>query len=169
MEGYICLSRRLQEHWLWKDEPYDKARAWIDLLFLANYEDRKTSYKGEIIVCKRGDVNLSISYLSKRWKWSRKKTTAFLNLLEKDNMVTTKATKHRTTITIEKYDDYQFQGATKGTTKGATRVSTKEQPRNITNKVKEIKKNNIPSQNSFMRFEKADYDFDEIERKINEG
>lgn len=87
MEGYICLSRRIQEHWLWKDEPYDKARAWIDLLLLANWEDKKTVLNGKIIICKRGDVNVSIKFLAEKWSWSRHKVSDFLNLLETDNMI----------------------------------------------------------------------------------
>lgn len=106
-EGWICLHRSIQDHWMWKDEPYDKARAWIDLLLLANYEDKKTSYKGEIITCHRGDVNYSVKYLAERWCWSRHKVSDFLNALEKDGMVVQKRTVHRTVITIVNYSAYQ--------------------------------------------------------------
>lgn len=140
-KGWISLNRQIQEHWLWKDKPYDKARAWIDLLLLANYEDKKMPYKGEVITCKRGDVNLSYLFLAKRWGWSRKKVMSFIKLLENDEMVTTKATTHRTTITIVNYGIFQDTGTTKGTTKHAARVATEEQQAHTTNK--DNKDNNI--------------------------
>lgn len=105
--GWISLHRSIQNHWLWEEKPFSKGQAWIDLIMLANYEDKKMPYKGEIITCKRGTVNLSISFLAERWGWGREKTREFLKLLESDKMVTVNATKHRTTITIENYRAYQ--------------------------------------------------------------
>lgn len=112
-QGWISVHRQLEDHWLWEDKPYAKGQAWIDLLMLANHKDRKIPYKGEIITCKSGDVNRSILELSKRWGWSRDKTRKFLNLLESDGMVTVKATRHRTTITIENYEFYRYEPTTK--------------------------------------------------------
>ena len=111
-EGWIKLNRQIQDHWLWKDEPFTYGTAWIDLLLLANYEDKKMPYKGEIIICKRGDVNLSYSALADRWKWSRWKVKSFITLLVSDGMVTTNATTHRTTITIVNYDKFQLLPST---------------------------------------------------------
>lgn len=138
-EGWIKLNRQIQEHWLWNEEPYDKARAWIDLLLLANYEDKKTLYKGEIIVCKRGDVNLSISFLAERWKWNRRTVRVFLNALESDGMVTVNCTTHRTTITIVNYDNFQLQGTTECTTKCTTKYQQDAQQGNTTKKDKKDK------------------------------
>lgn len=139
-EGWIKLHRNIQEHWLWQDEPYDKARAWIDLLFLANYEDKKTAYRGEIIICKRGDVNLSISHLAERWKWSRDKTTRFLRLLESDGMCVVNATTNRTTITIVNYDFYQCYDATNNATSNAATDATVSQRADTTKEIKKVKK-----------------------------
>lgn len=141
MEGWIRLNRSIMDNWVWKDRPFSEGQAWVDLLLLANHEDVKTLYKGEIIVCERGTVNRSILSLSERWKWSRKKTKGFITRLENDEMVTTNITTNRTTITIVNYGVYQGEGTTKGTTKGASRVSTKVQ-RVPTNK-NEKKDNNI--------------------------
>lgn len=159
-KGWIKVDRGLSEHWLAEDKPYNHMSAWIDLLMLANHTDKKTVYKGELVTCKRGDVNLSILALSERWGWNRKKTTAFLKLLESDGMVTTNITKHRTTVTIENYDKFQGSGTTNGATNGTTdeqqtgqgRVNggtTKGQPRDITKNDKNDKndkneRNNIP-------------------------
>lgn len=137
--GWIILSRQILDHWMWQDEPFDKARAWIDLLFLANFEDKKSSYKGEVITCKRGDVNFSISYLADRWRWDRKTVRKFLSLLESDGMVIVNSSTHRTTITIVKYDDYQLQGTTKGTAKRTTKSQQDGQPSPTIKELKEIK------------------------------
>ena len=120
LQGWIPVYRQIQENWMWKEKPFSKGQAWIDLIMLANYEDKKMPYKGEVITCERGTVNLSISFLADRWGWSRKKTKNFLNLLESDGMVTTKATTHRTVITIENYAIYNDVLTTKDTTEVST-------------------------------------------------
>ena len=111
--GWVPVSRELQDHWMWEDKPFAHGQAWIDLIMLANYEDTKMPYKGEIIICERGTVNLSSSYLANRWGWSRDKTRRFLKLLESDGMVTVTATTHRTTITLENYSIYNDVPTTK--------------------------------------------------------
>lgn len=147
-QGWVSVHRQIQDHWLWGDKPFSQGQAWIDLIMLANYENKKMPYKGEVITCERGTVNLSISYLANRWGWSRKRAKNFLNLLESDGMVSTNATTHRTVITIENYSVYNDVPTTKST----TRVSTKEQQGyqqgyskgSITNNINNINKyNNI--------------------------
>ena len=120
-EGWIRLHRQIQEHWLWEGR-FDKAHAWVDLLMLANHEDVKTVYKGEIITCKRGDVNRSIKWLAERWGWSRKGVKGFLDTLEKDGMVTTMVTTNRTVITLVNWELYQCD-APKRNTKGNNKSS----------------------------------------------
>lgn len=133
-QGWISVHRQLEDHWLWEDKPYAKGQAWVDLLMLANHEDRKIPYKGEIITCKSGDVNRSILELSKRWGWGRDKTRKFLSLLESDGMVTVKASKHRTTITIENYEFYRHKPTTKRQP-SSNQSATNRQPADINNNV----------------------------------
>lgn len=115
-QGWIKLHRQLQNCFLWNDKPFAQGQAWVDLLLLANHENVKTPYKGEIITCERGTVNRSISQLAERWGWNRKKVRRFLSLLESDNMVSVNSTTHRTTITLINYDNFQLDGSTNGTT-----------------------------------------------------
>lgn len=133
-KGWVSIHRTLLDHWLWKDRPFSKGQAWIDLILLANFEDKKIAYKGEIELCRRGTVNLSILELSKRWGWDRKTVRRFLSVLERDQMVTVSATTHRTTITLEKYDFFQDYGSTDGSTDGSTNGTTKSQQSPTTNK-----------------------------------
>lgn len=165
MPGWIRLDRSIQDNWLWKeDEPFDKRSAWIDLLMLANFEDKKIPYKGAVITCKRGDVNLSISALAKRWHWSRDKVRNYLRILESDGMVTTKTTTHRTTVTLVNYGFFQDSVTTnKATNKAISRqqADTTNNNNNINNKT------NIsafPKSSKFGDFaNKQGYDMNKIE------
>lgn len=114
--GFFKVDRQIFDHWLWEDKPFSKGQAWIDLIGLANYEDGKATYQGEVIECERGTVYRSFTYLAARWGWSRKKVKSFIGTLESDGMVTTKVTTHRTTITLVNYGKFQDWGTTKGTT-----------------------------------------------------
>ncbi len=116
--GWVMLYRNIQDNWVWKDKPFSKGQAWIDLLLLANHEDKKFYHDGKIIEGKRGVVYRSISALSERWGWSRMKAKRFLDVLEADSMVIQNSTTHGTTITIVNYSDYQDSCATENTMDG---------------------------------------------------
>ena len=109
-KGYILLHRSLLDHWIYENDnkPFDKCHAWIDLLLLANFEDKKTMCKGKLVDCKRGTVNLSINKLAERWKWDWRTVKHFIMTLEGDGMCILKCRGERTTITIVKYDDFQI-------------------------------------------------------------
>ena len=151
--GWIPTYRSLQDHWLWQKKPFSPGQAWIDLLMLANYEDTKLPYKGEVITCERGTVNLSISTLGTRWGWSRDKTRHFLKLLESDDMVTVKATTHRTTITIENYTFYNDIPTTNDTTsrqQADNKPTTSRRQADTTNKDNKSKTNKTSKQNIYI-------------------
>lgn len=135
--GYFKVDRKIFDHWLWENKPFSRGQAWIDLIGLANYEDGKALYHGEIVNCKRGTVYRSISYLADRWGWSRKKTRAFISLLESDEMVTAKVTTKGTAITLMNYGKFQDWGTTEGTTEEQQRNSGGINERKRINKNKE--------------------------------
>ena len=136
--GYFKVDRQIFEHWLWESKPFSKGQAWIDLIGLTNYEDKKVPYKGDVIVCKRGTVNRSISYLAKRWGWSRDKARTFLRMLESDGMVTVKATTNQTTITLLNYGKFQDSPSTDSST---NRQRTSQRADSESDKEKRIYKN----------------------------
>ena len=121
--GWIKVERALMDNFLWEDKPFAFGQAWIDLLMLANHKDQKSVYKGKTVTMKRGTVNRSISWLARRWGWSRHKARDFLTLLEHDNMVKVNATTNRTTITIVNYALYQDLQTTKGQRKDSERTA----------------------------------------------
>ena len=144
MSGFLKLSRRITDHWLWTDKPFSKGQAWIDLLLLANYEDGKKITDGKVIDCKRGDVNVSISYLASRWGWDRKKVRRFLCVLEDEKMASTNGTTHGTTITIENYTLYNDKRASNEPTNDPTDGQPMDNRSPHTRKErKEINNNNI--------------------------
>ena len=70
----------------------------------------------------------SILKLSQRWKWSKGKTTRYLNLLESEQMITTMRTPFGTLITIEKYGDFQHGDSVDDTGVDTTVGTTVEPP-----------------------------------------
>ncbi len=103
--GYIVLDRALFNHWIW--EKYGKE--WVDLIQLANYEDKTRLYHNEVIVVKRGVVEMNISSLAARWGWSWHKTESFIKLLNEQNMVNVEKPNRRDLfIEIVNYDKYQL-------------------------------------------------------------
>lgn len=105
--GFFKIDRKIFGHWLWEEKPFSKGQAWIDLIGMANYEGGKTLYRGKIIDCQRGTVYRSISFLARRWGWSRDKARYFLYQLQSDNMITIKSTANHTTITLLNYGKFQ--------------------------------------------------------------
>lgn len=170
-KNFFPLNRSLLSHWLWKDKPFSKGQAWVDLLLLANYEDKKMPYKGEVITCKRGDVNLSISELAKRWGWSRDTARRFLKLLESDGMVTVNATTHRTTITIEKYAFFNNPCVTDEATSAEqvrNQCVTSAQQVDTTKKVKKDKKEEKVKKHIYGEYKNVRLTDDEMNRLVEE-
>lgn len=108
--GYIKLHRTIFEHWLWDEKPYDRARAWIDLLMLANHKDNKISIKGRPIEVRRGQTARSSVSLAERWGWSRGKVSRFLDTLEAEQQIEQQKSNVTTVITIVNYEQYQGNG-----------------------------------------------------------
>lgn len=117
---YIYLDRGILDHWTYTDKPFNRSMAWIDLLLIANHKTHTTMWKGKTIQFKRGDVNLSITELSKRWGWSRGKTRRFILSLEMDGMVNIRRTSDGTVLTIVKYGTFQDKRTPKRTPNGTT-------------------------------------------------
>ena len=107
-KGWFSMYRSLEEHWLWQDpEPFDKRSAWMDLIMMANFEDKKVLFNGELIVVKQGERITSIRKLMDRWHWGNTKVTNFLKLLESDGMITLEQDSKKTRYKVVNYKDYQ--------------------------------------------------------------
>ena len=136
--GWIKLHRKILDCFIWQDKPYDKARAWIDLLLIAMHHDKKMLIDDEVVMIQRGSFMTSIVKLADRWGWSRNKVVRYLDMLESEHMLNTKRTPKGTLVTIVKYDNYQLSDmsceSTNESTNGATDESADEsQNKNIKN------------------------------------
>lgn len=133
-QGWVSIHRSLFDHWIWTDKgEFDKRSAWIDLILMVNHEDKKVLINGKLETIKRGQRITSLNKLAERWKWSRKKVTNFLNLLEEDGMIIAKKEQGKyTVITIVNYSFYQDDNIQKEQLKN-NRGTTEEQVRNINN------------------------------------
>ena len=114
--GWISIHRKIQDNLIWNDKPFNRGAAWVDLLLLANHEDKKVLFNGSIIEVKRGEKITSLRKLSERWGWSREKTKNFLILLKSENMIDFKTDHQKTTYKIVNYNVYQNEDVDKRAT-----------------------------------------------------
>lgn len=109
--GWIRLYRCIQKNPMWQEKPFDRARAWIDLLLLANFEDSYLVKRGIKITVKRGQVGWSERNLSERWGWSRGKIRRFLDELKTEQQIEPQNGPQNPNITslicITNYERYQ--------------------------------------------------------------
>lgn len=117
--GWIKISRNITEHWLWDDG--EKLKWWLDLLLMAQWEDKKVMYDSHLYTLHRGQMIASISFLTERWKRNRKVIISFLKTLEDESMITRKVMDRQTPLlTICNYDKYQLRVDTQGDKQGDT-------------------------------------------------
>lgn len=107
MPGWIKIHRQIQNCLIWDDKPFNMASAWIDLLLLANHEDKETIFDKKPVLVKRGQRITSVRELSARWGWGKDKTLRFLRLLESEKMIVKESDSRRTLLTIVNYGFYQ--------------------------------------------------------------
>ena len=105
--GWISLHRSILDHWIWEEKPYDRGRAWIDILLMANHQDNKFLLGNQLVLVTAGSFVTSDLKLMERWGWGRSKVRSFLILLEKDKMIIKKADTKKTTIEVVKYHEFQ--------------------------------------------------------------
>ena len=109
-EGFICISRGIRSHWVWKNPVYFKR--WAELIMMANYDNREVSFNFQRVMLQRGQLAVNLSYLSKIWHISTQATQKFLVKLEVSGMVTRTVDDKVTVITICNYDRYQLKMGT---------------------------------------------------------
>lgn len=121
-KGWIKLYRQIADGYIWKiPEPFDKRSAWIDLLLMANHEQRVVPLRtGATVVVNAGQLFTSTDHLAARWRWSRGKVIRYLKQLTEQQMVQVVGTANGTTISIIKYCLLQNGGTTVGTANGTT-------------------------------------------------
>jgi hypothetical protein len=151
--GYIKLSRKLTNNFLWLSEPFTKAQAWVDILMHAKYRDLSIELdRGEVVHLNRGQFFAPDAYWEERWQWSRNKVRSYFKMLEQEHMITrehNKTNRRRIIVTVLNYDKYQGEGITEGTSESTsegitegTSESTSESTSEGTQKKKDKKEKN---------------------------
>ena len=137
--GWISIHRKIQQSDIWLDkEPFDKRSAWIDLIMMANHEDKQILFNGKFIEVKRGEKITSLKQLSDRWRWSTGKVKRFLNLLESGSMIELKTKRRYTSYKVVNYNVYQNEDIDK-----RNEVETKTKRRRNEDETKTETNNNI--------------------------
>ena len=109
--NWIKLNRSIQDNFIWDFEKPQYALAWIDLLLLANYKDKKILFDGKLVTVKRGSLITSQTKLAKRWHMNKRTVKNYLELLQSDGMITFECTNRCTAIFISNYNAFQrFEG-----------------------------------------------------------
>ncbi|WP_051289636.1 hypothetical protein [Paenibacillus massiliensis] len=107
MDGWIKLHRKIQDHWIYQEKrKFSRYEAWLDMIMMANHKGNRFLHGNELIDVERGQFVTSEIKLMDRWDWGKNKIRLFFDLLEKDGMITRKADRKRTTITICNYGLY---------------------------------------------------------------
>jgi hypothetical protein len=154
MQGFITLHRSIQDHWIGKEKrQYSKFEAWVDILLMANYQDNKFVLGNTTMVVKRWSFITSEIKMMDKWGWSKSKLRAFLKLLKDEQMIISIVDSKKTTITIVKYDDYQYS-ETKEKPKKNQRKTDKELRSDTNNNGN--KENNLPPLSPDLDFSKFD-------------
>ena len=124
--GWIKISREITEHWIFQDA--ERLKWWLDLLFMANWDDRKVMHDTHLFVLKRGQIIASVAFLCERWEKSNKTVIKYLQMLESEEMIKREVV-HRQTpiITICNYELYQHRVQTTEQTIVQTIVHTNKE------------------------------------------
>lgn len=136
--GYFRIYRCIQDNPLWQEKPFDRARAWIDLILQARYEDSYVRIRGVKVSLNRGDVGVSEVGLADRWGWSRGKVRRFLDELETEQQIVQQKNNVTSLISVVNYDLYQADGTADGTANN-TADGQQTDTNKKGNKVKNIK------------------------------
>lgn len=109
--GWIKIHRSILDHWIWKDRI--KFGWWLELLFMANWEQKKVLVGNTLITIERGQMIASNSFLMEKWGVCTHTVRNFLRLLEADGMITQTTYPKFNIITICNYDKYQCNDSKK--------------------------------------------------------
>ena len=105
MAGWIKIYRELSDHWL-AQHP-EKLGWWVLLLLKVAHEDKKVLVGNQMIELKRGQIIASLTYLADLWQTSKRTAERFVELLEKEQMLSRCVSRKVSVITICNYDSYQ--------------------------------------------------------------
>jgi len=135
MAGWISIHRKMMEGKSYFSEPFCRNMAWIDLLLLANHDEKYIMIRGIRVNITRGQTAYTSETLAKRWKWSRGKVSRYLLILQKDEQIVLQKNNVTTLISILNYSKYQDSSTANGTPNRVTDGHQTVQQTDINNNV----------------------------------
>lgn len=105
---FLPVDRSFFESELWLRGPFTEGMAWLDLNYLAAYEDTTEIFKGKAYHLKRGQLITSSGILAKRWNINVDRAKHYVAHYEALHACTTEGTTQGTTITIENYPNFDL-------------------------------------------------------------
>ncbi|MDD5487108.1 MAG: hypothetical protein PHW65_06100 [Dehalococcoidales bacterium] len=142
MTGWVSIHRTLSENRFWKEKPFSRGQAWVDMILIANHKKGYIRKRGVLIEINRGQIGVSIKGLADRWGWSRGKVRRFMHELEMDRQIEQQNSNVTTLITLINYDKYQKTDSktdSKRTANGQ-QTDTNNKVNNVNNENNEKKK-----------------------------
>jgi hypothetical protein len=88
--GHIHLSRKFFDcdpFWN-EDRPRTKAEAWIDMIQMAAWKERRFTIGQTIELLQRGEFQASVRFLAQRWRWGKHVVEKFLEVCQKGGRLT---------------------------------------------------------------------------------
>jgi len=118
--GYVKIYRSIEDHWIWRDEPFTKGQAWIDILLSVNHKDNDMLLRNStsVITIHAGQMWTSVTNLSRKWGWSKNRVLRYLKLLKNEGMIRTDGTARGTLLTVVNYGKFALDGYTVGDADG---------------------------------------------------
>ena len=130
--GWIKINREIVNHWLWTDS--ERLKWWLDLLFMAQWDDKKVLHDSHLFTLKRGQLIASVAFLCERWDKSKMTVLKFLQILEGEEMIKREILYRQTPIiTICNYEKYQERLDTQIDTQIDTIVDTNKESKEYNN------------------------------------
>lgn len=105
MAGWIKIYKDLADHWL-AQHP-EKLGWWVLLLLKVAHEDKKVLIGNQLVELKRGQIIASLTFLAELWQTSKRTAERFVELLEKEQMLSRCVSRKVSIITICNYESYQ--------------------------------------------------------------
>lgn len=115
--NWFAVSREIFDHSIVgiHGRAYTELEAWLSLLAMAQYDERRVMNKGTVVVLDPGQLMAAHGFLAKRWEWTVDKVRWFLQRLSREAMITRYCTMQDTSrrtnqiqiITICNYRRYQ--------------------------------------------------------------
>ncbi|MCU7492882.1 MAG: hypothetical protein HF312_18895 [Ignavibacteria bacterium] len=108
VNGFLKLPREVTNIYFWMNSPFDRVRAWLDLLMLASFRRRTVKFGKTEITVEPGELAYPIGTLAKRWQRSRCFVYSLLREFVKMGLIKVNSGTCTTVIRITDWEKYQY-------------------------------------------------------------